>query len=80
MVSLTLSVPPLLRKRMHRHRHIRWSELVRATIEKQLDELEEADAIAAKSKLTQKDVDEISRKIDAEMAAHFEGLRHAARN
>lgn len=64
MVSITLSVPPDLKKRMDEHREMNWSGQIRAIIRRQLDSLEEMDRIAAKSKLTEKDVEELAAKID----------------
>ena len=72
MVSLTLSVPADLRKRMQRHPQIRWSAMVRSILEQQVDELEEAERIASKSRLSQKDVKELSEKVDAGVSRRWE--------
>jgi hypothetical protein len=77
MVSFTLSLPQELLARMRKHKEITWSEAVRVIIENRLDEIEEIEKIACKSKLTQKDVDEISEKIDAEMGKHFKAVMNA---
>ncbi len=80
MVSLTLSVSPQLKRRMDQHSKIKWSEVVRAVLSQQLDDLEEADRLAAKSKLTQKDVDELAEKADADVAKRWkEIVREAGR-
>jgi len=42
---------------------IRWSEIARRAIEERVNDLEEMNKIASKSKLTKKDVEEISKKI-----------------
>ena len=42
---------------------IKWSEIARRAIEERINDLEVMNRIASKSKLTKKDVDEISRKI-----------------
>lgn len=71
MVSITLSIPLDLKKKMGEHREIRWSEVVRAILQQQIDELEEADRLASKSKLTEKDVKEISSMIEAGAAKRW---------
>jgi hypothetical protein len=68
MTNLTLSVPENLHKRMQNYNEIKWSVVVRSTIEKKLDDLEMMDKLAAKSKLTQKDADEIAKLIKADVA------------
>ena len=75
MVSLTLSVPLELKKKMDKHREIRWSEVVRAILERQISDLDEVERLSAKSKLTERDVEEFARKVDEEMAAHFKRVR-----
>ena len=67
MPNLTLSIPETLHEKMKEHSEIRWSEVVRATIEKKINDLEIAERIAQKSKLTQKDIDEIAHKINKEV-------------
>jgi len=63
MGNVTLALPDDLQERMKRHSEIRWSEVVRKSIAQKVEMLEVMDRIASKSKLTSKDVDEISRKI-----------------
>ena len=63
MGNLTLALPDELQQRMKQHSEIRWSEVVRKSISQKLDLLEAMNKIAQKSKLTKKDVDELSRKI-----------------
>lgn len=66
MGNITLALPEDLQERMKKHSEIRWSEVVRKSIANRIDMLEAMDKIAKKSKLTKKDVDEISRKIKKE--------------
>jgi hypothetical protein len=63
MTNMTLSIPEELHKKMKKFKMLRWSEIARAAIEERINDLEEMEKIVSKSKLTQKDVDEISRKI-----------------
>jgi hypothetical protein len=67
MVNITLALPDLLRRRMVKHTEIKWSEIARRAIEHKLNEIEIEEKILSKSKLTQKDVDEISHKINKEV-------------
>ena len=60
---MTLALPEELAKKMKAFPEIRWSEIARQAIEKRVHDLEIMNRIASKSKLTQKDVEEISRKI-----------------
>ena len=72
MTNITLSVPEELHKRMKKLSEIRWSEVIRRTIEQRIDDLEVMNRIASKSKLTQKDVEEISKKIKRAAAKRFD--------
>ncbi len=80
MVSMTLSISDEMRKRMRKHSQIRWSEVARAAIKQQLDDIEELDKIASKSRLSEQDVKEIAGMVDKELLGHFEGLANAARD
>ena len=63
MPNITLSIPDSLHKRLKKHREIRWSEAIRAMLEKRLEDLELMDDLTKNSKLTMKDVEEIGAKI-----------------
>ena len=63
MGNITLSLPDELHEKMKKLSEVRWSEVARRAIEQRVNDLEEMNRIASKSKLTQKDVDEISKKI-----------------
>ena len=65
---MTLSIPEELYKRMKTFSEIRWSEIARIAIEKRVEDLETMNKIASKSKLTKRDVEEISKKIKAGIA------------
>lgn len=71
MANMTLSIPEDLMKRMKNFSDIRWSEVARAAIQQRVDDLEVMNRIASKSKLTKKDVDEISKKIKRGAAKRF---------
>ncbi len=63
MPNLTLSVPEDLYAEMRKHPEIRWSEIARQALAKKLEDLRQLDAILAKSKLTEKDVEDLSATI-----------------
>jgi len=74
MPNVTLAIPGDLHDRMKNHSEIRWSEVVRKSISEKIDDLEMMDKLTKKSKLTQKDVDEISERIDSSVAKRL-GLK-----
>jgi len=67
-VNITLSLPADLHKMMKKHDEIRWSSVVRKTIEKKLRDLELLDKLTSKSRLTEKDAEEISLLINKDIA------------
>jgi methyl coenzyme M reductase subunit C-like uncharacterized protein (methanogenesis marker protein 7) len=71
MVSLTLSISEELKKKMAKHPEIKWSEVVRSVLEKQINDIEEADRIASKSKLTQKDAEELATLVNKGVAKRW---------
>lgn len=75
MVSLTLSIPPEIKDEMDKYQDINWSEVARAAIKKKVLFLREMDKLLAKSKLTEKDTIEFSRKIKKEAAKKYLGLK-----
>ena len=74
MTNITLSVPEQLYSRMQKYNEIKWSIVVRSTIEKKLNDLEFMDKLAAKVNLKQEDADEIAKLIKADVAKEL-GLR-----
>lgn len=63
MTNMTLSIPEELHKKMKQMSEVKWSEIARRAIEERVNDLEIMNKIASKSKLTKKDVEEISKKI-----------------
>ncbi len=70
MPNLTLVIDKETRDRMKRHSSVKWSDAVRTIIEKKLEDFEEAERLAQKSKLTMADVKEISKKIEKASSRH----------
>ena len=63
MANITLAIPDNLHKRLRKHNEIRWSEVIRQMLQKNLDQLEIMDEIVKKSKFTEKDAKEIGDRI-----------------
>lgn len=68
MPNVTLAIPEDLHDKMKRHTEIRWSDVVRKTISEKIEDLDMMDKLTKKSKLTQKDVNEIAERIDSDVA------------
>jgi len=56
---------------MDKHKIINWSAVAREAIESKINDLELLEEITSKSKLTKKDVKEISNKIKTNAAKKF---------
>lgn len=74
MPNITLSVSDEIKKKMESHPEVRWSNAIRATIERKISDFESANDLAKKSKLTEKDAKTLSEKAEKAMAAHARKL------
>ena len=63
MVNMTLAIPEEMNKIMKKHTEIRWSEIARKAMWQYAVKLERMERILSKSKLTEKDAEEIGEKI-----------------
>ncbi|MDO8661123.1 MAG: hypothetical protein Q7K43_04490 [Candidatus Woesearchaeota archaeon] len=63
MTNMTLALPDELSQKMKQHTDIRWTEIARQAIEKRLHDLDLMNRLAAKSRLTSKDVEELSETL-----------------
>ena len=68
MVTITLSVPEDLKLEMDQFKIINWSAVAREAIKERVSELKILNAIAAKSKLTEKDAEAIGKLINKSAA------------
>lgn len=68
MVNITLSIPEDLKEDLKKHEEVNWSSVIRKALQEYLKKIEIVEAIAQKSKLTQKDADEIARKVNSSVA------------
>ncbi len=73
---MTLAIPDELARKMKAFPEMRWSEVARQALEKRVNDLEIMNRIASKSKLTQKDVEEISKSIKASAARRLHESRY----
>ena len=79
MANVTLFVPDALKSKMDAHKDVRWSSAIRVVIEEKIADFEEAEKLARKSRLSQKDVDRISSEVDSASARHAEALLRETR-
>jgi len=63
MANITLSIPDELHAKIRRHNEMRWSSVIRSVLKERIEDLERAERLARKSKLTEKDALEIGEKI-----------------
>ena len=68
MVNITLSIPDELQKELKKHDEINWSAVIRKLLVEHLERVRMVEKIAQKSKLTEKDAEEIGNKIKREIA------------
>ena len=66
-----MSMPDEVQKKMKLFSEVRWSEVARKAIIERIETLNEAERIAQKSKLTEKDVREFSKKIKSLATKRF---------
>ena len=71
MGNMTLAIPDDLQKEMKIFSEVKWSEVARKAIKERIETLQLAERLAKKSKLTEKDIEEFSRKITASAVKRF---------
>jgi hypothetical protein len=71
MGNITLSIPESVHEEMRQFSEVRWSEVARKAIIERLETLRLAEALAKKSRLTDKDVKAFSGKIKNLAAKRF---------
>lgn len=73
MANMTLSIPESVHEEMKHFPEIKWSEVARNAIVNRLETLRFAEKLAQKSKLTENDVLEFSKKIKSAATKRFLG-------
>ena len=71
MVNITLSIPNELHKLVKKHSEIKWSEIARRAMWIEARKLDLMDNLTAKSKLTEKDIEELDHKIKAGLLERY---------
>lgn len=66
--NITLSVSDEVYEKMKEFPEMRWSEVARKAIEARIDALQTLEEMASKSKLTEKDAQELGKKIKRAIA------------
>lgn len=72
MTNITLSLPEQVHKEMKHFSEVRWSEVARKAIIEKIETLHLAEKLAQKSKLTEQDVTEFSKKLKAAATKRFQ--------
>ena len=71
MVNITLSVPEELKKSLDKHSEINWSEVARQAFKEKLVKLAILEKFSSKFKLSDKEIEELSDKINSELSKKF---------
>ena len=68
MANITLTVPEELKVKIHEHKEVNWSAVMRRAMLEHLRKLHIAESIAKKSKLTRKDIAELDKLVKEGLA------------
>ena len=68
MVNMTITMPEDLKEELQKHKEVNWSEIMRRAVQEHLRKLHIANAIASKSKLTKKDIEELDKLVKRNIA------------
>ncbi|MBS3092405.1 hypothetical protein J4466_03215 [Candidatus Pacearchaeota archaeon] len=68
MTNITLTLPQELKEELQKHKEVNWSAVIRKALQEHLTKIRIAEAIASKSRLTQREVNEISKMINHNIA------------
>ena len=71
MASLTLSIPPGLKKRMEHFSEINWSEVARKSILQKIEDLEFLEEFKSNSTMDEQLALELGRKVNKALAARY---------
>jgi hypothetical protein len=65
---MTLALPAELHRQMRRHPEIKWAEVVRRALAREVDRLQVYDRLLTGSRLTETDAVELGRRINARVS------------
>jgi len=71
VVNVTFAVPEELHEIMRRHPEIKWSEIARKAMWEYAQKLELMERITSESRLSEKDVLELDKKVKAEVSSKY---------
>ena len=71
MGNITLAIPDDIHGEMRHFSEVKWSEVARKAIIEKIEILHLAEKLAKKSKLTEKDIKEFSKKIKSSATKRF---------
>jgi len=71
VVNVTFAVPEELHEVMRRHPEIKWSEIARKAMWEYARKLEFMERVASESRLSEKDVLELDKKVKTEVAEKY---------
>jgi len=74
MGTISVSVDEEMKEKISKHEEVNWSAVARKAFEEKLREIEILKTIASKSKLTEKDAMELSKKINENMSRKFRSM------
>ena len=74
MATLSVSVSDSMKDKMERMEEINWSAVARKAFEEKLEQVEFMRNVGNKSKLSKKDVEEISNKINRSVSKRFKEM------
>jgi hypothetical protein len=74
VVNVTFAVPEELHEIMRRHPEIKWSEIARKAMWKYAQKLELMERITSESRLSEKDVLELDKKVKAGLRRKYEDV------
>jgi len=63
MTNITLTIPEDLKEELQKHKEVNWSAVTRRAMQEHLRKLHIANAIASKSRLTRKDIEELDKLV-----------------
>ena len=78
MATISVSVPDNLKNKIAQNDEVNWSAIARKAFEQKVNEIEFLKKLASKSKLSQKDADELSKTINRNIAKKFRGMWNAS--
>ena len=64
MANITLTVPDELKIELSKHNEVNWSGVIRNALVEHIRKMKIAEAIVKKSRFTEKDAEELSKKVN----------------